>query len=81
MDGWMDGWCVDGKHSFSLYACPMVNHSGQLCTNHSHGTAYLNTHQVHYIFTYLPTYLPTRKEFTVVTNVVLVSVNSRIYGM
>ncbi len=38
---WMDGWYVDRKHSFSLYSYPMVNHSGQLCTNHSHGSAYL----------------------------------------
>lgn len=43
-----DGWCVDSKLFFFVF-CFVVNHSNQLCVNHSHISTYLVVIKVSYL--------------------------------
>lgn len=51
------------ENTFSLYYCPIANHSDQVYINPLHLSTYLpiylpNNQQVVYLFTYLPSYEP-----------------------
>ncbi len=53
-----DEWCVNGKY-FSLYSYSIINHGGQLCTNHPHASTQQPTKCLTHLCAYIvTTYIP-----------------------